>query len=205
MTDLYLARHAESTHGGRGVIKGHLDVPLSERGIQQAELVAERLATDDIAAIYSSTLIRSLQTAEIIAEPHGLTPETVSDFRERCFGDAEGEAVEQIKRELEAAEVQWNEWCPNGGETRKDVVERGRPALESVCEDWPDETIVVVAHGGFNCGIIADVLCGQPRFGYRIAQDHTCLNHLSFDPDEGNWHIHTINDTAHRELLLGGD
>src|SRR5438270_971564 len=71
---LVLARHAQSTWNGLGKIQGQLDPPLSERGREQAERLAERLAGRRWAGLYSSTLTRTVETAAPI------TARLVPDF-----------------------------------------------------------------------------------------------------------------------------
>ena len=69
---LYFIRHGESTHNAEGRIQGHSDAPLSSLGRQQSEAAAKALASIAFDAIYSSPLRRALETAQIIAAPHGL-------------------------------------------------------------------------------------------------------------------------------------
>ena len=64
---LWLVRHGESTWNALGLVQGWADPPLSEVGEWQAEQVAQRLAGVELAAVYSSTLQRAFQTAQIIA------------------------------------------------------------------------------------------------------------------------------------------
>ena len=72
-TILLLIRHGESTWNREGRVQGWLDPPLSERGSQQAELLAERLRDQPLDALYSSPQQRAHATAQAIADLKGLS------------------------------------------------------------------------------------------------------------------------------------
>ncbi len=86
---LILVRHGETALNAARVLQP-ADTPLSERGLRQAEAVAERLATLGIAGILSSDLPRTLQTAQALARRTGLAVETTELLRERDYGDLRG-------------------------------------------------------------------------------------------------------------------
>ncbi len=67
VTRLYLIRHGQSAGNAEGRFGGHSATPLSPLGLQQAELTAQLLAKEKISAIYSSDLLRAMQTAEPLA------------------------------------------------------------------------------------------------------------------------------------------
>ena len=84
MTTLFVARHGETLDNAAQRWQGWRDSPLSARGIAQAQALARRLASEPLAAIYSSDLGRALQTAHIVATPHGLAPCPEPALRERA-------------------------------------------------------------------------------------------------------------------------
>src|SRR5215472_13058737 len=71
---LLLVRHGESTWNAGGRIQGQLDPPLTERGLAQAQEVAERFAGHRLAGLYSSDLVRAMGTAEPIGAAVGMEP-----------------------------------------------------------------------------------------------------------------------------------
>src|SRR4051812_12433986 len=97
--ELLLVRHGESAAAIEGVpfplVDGQGDPPLHEEGRIQAEKVGERLAREPIAAIYVSTLQRTVETAAPLAARLGLTPRVEPDIREVHLGDWEGGALRQ--------------------------------------------------------------------------------------------------------------
>ena len=71
-TKLFLIRHGQSAGNAEGRFGGHSATPLSELGQEQARLTAKALAKESIGAIYSSDLLRAVQTAEPLAKMLGL-------------------------------------------------------------------------------------------------------------------------------------
>ena len=93
-TTVLLVRHGESApaHPDRPfpLHDGHGDPPLDPVGVRQAELLAQRLATEPIAAIYVTTLQRTHETAAPLAKRLGISPSVVADLREVYLGEWEG-------------------------------------------------------------------------------------------------------------------
>ena len=98
LTTVWLVRHG-LPDAVDGRCYGRYDVPLSPKGILQAENVARGLAKESMAHIYSSGLRRALDTARIIAEPHGLTVQTMDELAEIDFGHFDGLTYEEIEKQ----------------------------------------------------------------------------------------------------------
>ena len=83
---LYLIRHGATqlTEGNR--FSGAVGVELSDEGRTQVRRLAARLANDPIRAVYCSPLSRAVQTADILARPHGLVPVHRDGLREISHG-----------------------------------------------------------------------------------------------------------------------
>jgi broad specificity phosphatase PhoE len=136
MTTLLLVRHGETDWNAEGKLQGHSDRPLNEYGRRQAKELAERLAGEDIAAIYASDLARARETAEIVGERLGLPVVIDSDLREKNWGTWEGlTSDERLHVEFE-------------GETSEEHRERVLRAVRRIAERHPDQRVVVVTHGG---------------------------------------------------------
>ncbi len=94
---VYLMRHGEVTNGGEKRYNGHIDVDITEKGVEQMHHLAGLLAGKPVAAVYSSDLIRSVRGAEIIAKSLGLTSTPLRSLRERSVGVWEGLTAGEIK------------------------------------------------------------------------------------------------------------
>jgi alpha-ribazole phosphatase len=148
---LLLVSHAETDWNVQSRLQGHTDVPINDRGRRQATLLRGRLAHEPIEAIIASDLARARQTAEIIAEPHGLSVQTDARLREMCFGDWEGFTYDEIDAKYPAELARWQQAAgdpgPPGGERLSDLAARLRDFLDEVTTR-PESVILLTAHRG---------------------------------------------------------
>ncbi|MCR8723898.1 histidine phosphatase family protein [Frigidibacter sp. ROC022] len=87
-------RHGESEANRSGLIAGSLDVPLTDRGRDQARSAAPALAGEGITRILASPMARAHETAEIVARELGLPVEPLPGIEERGFGQLEGRPLD---------------------------------------------------------------------------------------------------------------
>ena len=87
---LYVARHGETQWNAENKICGRTDIPLNERGMEQAKLLAERMANEKVDLIIASTMIRARQTAAAVSDKMCIPVLTDSRFIEQNFGIYEG-------------------------------------------------------------------------------------------------------------------
>jgi probable phosphoglycerate mutase len=143
-TTILLARHGETDWNAARRVQGHTDVPLNERGREQARALAEELADEPLEAVYASDLLRAHETARIVAERKGLHVTVLPELRERNFGTWEGLTdVEVFERFPQARTGTWGD-----AETREELSHRILAALRRIAERHPDGRVLVVAHGG---------------------------------------------------------
>jgi probable phosphoglycerate mutase len=147
---IWLARHGETAANAEGRVQGSLDMPLNERGREQARALAEEAADLGLRAVYSSQLDRARETAAIVAGRLGL--EAVVD--ERLAESRRGSWEGRLLRELEIEEPDaWAAWHRGeagfrfpGGESLAEHVTRVGAALDDI-ERGPLPALVV-CHGG---------------------------------------------------------
>src|SRR5881275_1977679 len=89
-TRLYLVRHGATQLTAEDRFSGSVGVDLSDEGRRQAACLADRLADERMSAVYASPLSRTLETAAIVAAPHGLTPVPRDGLRQISHGRWEG-------------------------------------------------------------------------------------------------------------------
>jgi probable phosphoglycerate mutase len=148
VTTLHFIRHGETDWNVERRIQGHTDVPLSERGQEQARELAGRLGGSAIGAIWSSDLRRALETATPLAERLGLELHVSEALRERNFGDDEGKVDEEVwPRHPRDHWLDPDTAHPNG-ESRREVWNRVAGFLDGILDDPPAEEIALVTHGG---------------------------------------------------------
>ena len=186
-TKIYLIRHGETEGADARRYKGHIDVPLSENGIEQVRRLSQYLSRNPesgtrnpVQAVYTSTLSRAVKSAEIIAEPYGLKPVVVEDLKERGFGVWEGMSFDEIKEQYPDAFTAWAEnplkFSPMEGESTLDVKDRALRVFNEITEKHNGDSIAIVAHGGINRVILCELLGIPLENIFRIEQDFAALN-----------------------------
>lgn len=152
VTRVILIRHGETTWNRATRIQGHTDIPLSALGLAQAERLAQALADEPLAAIYSSDLSRARQTAEAIGRARNLTIHLDTDLRERAFGRFEGLSWEEIDQGYPEDAARWRKREPDfavgGGESLTGFSARCVAAARRAAAAHPGQSIALIAHGG---------------------------------------------------------
>lgn len=144
-TVIYLVRHGETVDNAQQIMQGQTHGCLNEKGREQARMVAERLAGEAFDAVVASDLRRAVQTAEIIAAPHGLSVVTTPLLRERDWGGFTGRFIPDLRNEL---------W-PDDIETEEALLTRARTFLMYMTATYPGKRVVAVGHGIFNKAVLA--------------------------------------------------
>lgn len=152
MVSLNLIRHGKTLWNLDRRIQGREDIPLAERGKIQVASWCSSLEKISLDLVLSSPMIRATQTAEIIGQRLGLGVIINENLREQDFGLWEGKRMTDIRRVtpglLEHQErLGWN-FCPPGGETRKEVLVRSLGALEKEAEELKGLNVLVITHSG---------------------------------------------------------
>ena len=198
-TRICFVRHGESAWNRSHRYTGQEDVPLSELGYEQAARVAIRLRDEPLAAIYSSPLARTMETARPTAERHGLRLQEESAFAEIHHGQWQGlttsEVAEQFSNQLQMWRDEPHLVVMPGGESLEDVRRRAIPAFREIVASHADETIALFSHDAVQRVVLLDSL-GIPfdRFWeWRI--ENASVTVLEYDGT--SFELALLNDTAH--------
>jgi probable phosphoglycerate mutase len=181
------------------LVGGHGDPPLAPEGVEQAKRAAQRLVDtgERIAAVYVTTLQRTVQTAAPLVEQLGLTPIVEADLREVFLGDweggefrrrvADGDPIAQLMY----VEERWD--VIPGGEPAHQFRNRVQRGIERIAAAHPDELVVAVVHGGV-IGEIMNIATGSKGFAFTGA-DNASITHIVVTADR--WVVRCWNDTSH--------
>lgn len=209
MTRLVLVRHGEAQSFVDGVIGGHEGCTgLSDLGRRQAAALRDRLATtgelSDTTALYTSTLRRAIETAEVVAPALG-TAQRAEPSCELCELHVDAELDGRPFRDFEDD----YEWPPTsnpfepwtaGAEPWAEFVLRVGRELDRLARSHRDETFVVVCHGGVIAAaltVFAELPLRQP---FRLHIENTSLTEWRLRPDlrgVERWTLMRFNDAAH--------
>ena len=160
---IYLARHGQTDWNLEGRTQGGTDIPLNATGRQQAQQLKTRLTGVPLDAVYSSTLRRSSDTAEIV---RGQTPLTrLPGLGERRFGKFEGRLTSDPESGPELQRRQWSPDDPlDGGESLNALRERVSAAIDTIRKEHASGSILIVGHAYTNRMILSVI------FGLTIEQ-----------------------------------
>ncbi|HET6445105.1 MAG TPA: MSMEG_4193 family putative phosphomutase [candidate division Zixibacteria bacterium] len=149
MSQILLVRHGQNEWVSKNRLAGWTPaVHLNDQGKNEVILLAERLAHLPIRAIYSSPLERCLETADPIAESHGLETIELEAVGEVRYGKWEGKKIKKLakKRSWYAVQHYPSRFQFPGGETMRQVQQRAVNAIENLCKRHSEEMIVIVSH-----------------------------------------------------------
>ncbi len=154
MLRLLLVRHGESIWNEEDRIQGQQDVPLSERGRQQAIVLGKWLKGVPIDACYASPLSRAMETAQLMLEAMAqkVLVRPLPALMERAFGEWEGKQVSEVKERYPNEFAQWVAQhyapAPPGGESLSEFLSRVEQGLMEIVRNVPNGTVLMVGHSG---------------------------------------------------------
>ncbi|MEA4847552.1 MAG: alpha-ribazole phosphatase [Clostridiaceae bacterium] len=188
-TEIYLIRHGETEMNIKGVYYGWTDCGLSEKGIMQAEDLADILSDVCFDAVISSSLSRAVETATIVS---GYDPDDIikdDRLRELNFGDWEGIHYSELKEKHKEAWEKWgSDWKntpPPGGESFFEIYIRVKSSIEDILKEYKGKRVLIVSHHG-TMRIIPMVLLGLTEEAY-----------WSFTAEQGRYSHYDIDEKGH--------
>jgi len=205
MTRLYLVRHGETEWNRFSKVQGRTDTELSEEGIKQAQLLAGRLARENIDIIYSSSLKRALRTAEIVAGYKSCKVVESDKYHEICLGPWEGMTINEIKEKYTEHFRVYREDPANfnlpGAETFMDLTERTYNAISDIVNRHKGSNILVVSHGTAIKAAIIRIL-GIDIINYsKFRVDNVSISIIDFMEDNPEKPVvQCLNDTGHLNI-----
>lgn len=200
-TRVYLVRHGTTVLTDEDRFAGETDVALSEIGRRDVHALGTRLEEQPIAAFYASPLQRALETARLVAQPHGMTVVPRPEFREMSHGRWETKTRAEVQKLYPDEYARWEadpfSFAPERGETGLAVTARALPALIEIVAAHPRESVLIVSHKA-TIRLLVSALLGLDARTYRdrLDQSPACLNILDF-ASSSRARLTLFNDTSH--------
>ncbi len=196
-TILLLIRHGQTDYNANGRWQGHLDIPLNDVGLRQAQALAQRLADWPVCALYSSDLLRARMTAVPLAEAWGLTPVYDPVWRERHVGIFEGRASDELRVEYPDVFAKMRQGVIEipEGEVHGVLQARLAGAYHGLLAAHRDEMVAVVSHGGALNALVSYVLELPHQYGRLSFHGNTGLTIIRVN--EHSPRLVMLNDTRH--------
>lgn len=171
---LHFLRHGQTTLSREDNFCGSgLDPELTPEGLEMAEAFATAYRKKEWTAIFTSSLRRTITTAQPICDALGLSMQSRAELNEIAYGEWEGLSKERVERQYHDDYISWladPAWhAPTGGELAVTVAQRGLPVVQEIRERFDDGDILVVSHKA----TIRIILCSLMgidvgRFRYRL-------------------------------------
>src|SRR4051812_20643064 len=198
---IFLVRHGATVLTAEDRFAGATDVELSDDGREQVRRLGERLAKEKIVAVYASPLGRTVETAQILAKPHGLEVQTRDGLREISHGRWEQMTRKEVEKAFPEEAAAWEKdpytFAPAGGESGLAVTARGLPGLMgNVWGNGADDGLIV-SHKTTLRLLLSSLLGFAPR-RYRdtLDQSPAALNIVDFK-NALSARLSLFNDTSH--------
>jgi broad specificity phosphatase PhoE len=203
-TRVFMVRHGATVLSGEDRFAGATDVALSDEGRKQTRRLAERLSREKIAAIFASPLGRTVETAQILAAPHGLEVQTRDGLREISHGRWEQLTRREVEERFPEEAAEWEKdpytFAPEGGESGLAVTARALPVLIELVREHCDETILVVSHKATIRLLLSSLLGFDPRrYRDNLDQKPAALNIVDFRGTT-RARLTLFNDTSHYDV-----
>ena len=183
---LYIIRHGETDWNVRHLVQGQSDIPLNKNGEWQAKEMGKKLRHIHFAAAFSSDLLRTKKTAELIMIEKKIVIQTTKVLRERNYGRLEGKSWLTDSQELKSlwektytlTDEQRKKYRLERVENNEDLMSRFIPFIRELAVAYPRKNVLIVTHGGLM---------------------RTFMNHLGFMIESGS-----IKNTAYIKLVSDG-
>ncbi|NNE69908.1 MAG: histidine phosphatase family protein [Rhodothermales bacterium] len=201
---LYMARHGQTEYNRQRRMQGRsVDASLNETGLRQGAALAARMEGEALDAVYCSTLARARETAELLAEPHGIKPVLLPDLAEMAWGTLEGTPIDDHLEYLQNLGSRWRAGQfgdrVGGAESILDVERRARSVFSYLGATHADgERIFVVTHGRFMRVLLSIIV---PGASLKDMDEFPHSNTGVYRAERlgGVWSVTVRNDTKHLE------
>ena len=202
---ILLVRHGETDWNLTGRFQGRSDVPLNQKGVEQANALASALREESLAAIYSSPLVRAKETARLIKVFHPSAPLYEDEgLVEMDLGEFEG--IEGPRWAEKHADFR-KAWRDNpasvtmpGGESLKEVQARAVAALERITQSYPLGSTLLICSHNF---VILTILCHAleiPLDRFRELKQGTAALNILYVQGK-RFQAEVVNDRSHLPQL----
>lgn len=203
-TRILLVRHGETDWNAQERIQGRHDIPLNQRGLDQARKLGERLRSETIAGVYTSPQQRAVATAQAIASHHPTVPLVhLPQLAEFSFGPYDGMRIPDFKSKLDWNRIDDEEYRLSiGAEPKGPTREWIQNHLSEIFLGHRGETILLSTHGAKKKFLLETLLNeADKEASIRAQHPNNCsLTILHWHPQEGV-SLELYNDTSHLDML----
>lgn len=196
---IFIARHGQTDYNMRGLLQGRgIDAPLNETGFKQADQLSSYLNGYGADALFSSSLIRTWQTAEPLRKAKNLDIVRDTNLDEMDFGDFEGKPYLDAAKELDDIQKFWKRGELDvpvpGGESPRQVFDRANSAFHDIVDNFTGTSLMMVLHGRLIRILVSEWLGMGLKNMHKIEHQNAAINQLVYD---GSFRAIYLNKTDH--------
>lgn len=200
MKHIYVIRHGETEFNKANKMQGRgINASLNEKGRQQAKSVSSFLKEKPITKILTSSLKRSIESAQPLCKQFNVEAEKHADLDEMDFGVLEGRPFQEVKENLRYLHEQWSsgnlDIAPEKGESPIQVFERAEAKVNEILDTSDDEHIIFVLHGRLMRILLSEFLGLGLKNMHEIEHQNGAINYLIWD--EKKFKAIELNIIAH--------
>ncbi|HET9029808.1 MAG TPA: histidine phosphatase family protein [Candidatus Aquilonibacter sp.] len=199
--EITFVRHGQTEWNATRRYQGRSDIPLSDEGRAQAQALARALAPARFDAVFASDLQRAVETATIIAAPHGLAVQRDARIREFDFGAWEGltwnEIVARWPEFRDQGATAAKLYQPQGGERFEDVCDRVASFLDDL-RATRYEDVLAVTHAGVLHAVLevlGSAIEDRPGDGLSVSFSQASVTRIAMNGEQAR--LITLNDVSH--------
>ncbi|MDZ7715824.1 MAG: histidine phosphatase family protein [Balneolaceae bacterium] len=203
-TRIFIARHGETEYNRLNQMQGRgINKPLNKNGRMQAKAIADFLGSESIDHIFSSSLMRSMETAEIIAWSYRKEYKYYPELDEMDFGYLEGHSAEEIQSDLDEIHAKWSsgkvDFAPKDGESPVEVSNRILSRTSKIIEEHGGSNILFILHGRSIRILLSEWLGYGLENMHKVTHSNGALYHL--EHTAGQFEPVYLHETEHLDDL----
>lgn len=204
-TRVVLIRHGHVEGINPPRFRGQTDLPLTNRGVRQAEMTRDLLAyLPHPAAAYASPLSRCMTTAAIVVQPLSLTVAPLPSFLDINYGDWQGRSYQEVEQADPEGLARWFD-APHlavipGGETLLQLAARVAETMHNIVARHRGETVLLVGHDSVNRVLLLLALDLPLSRLWHLRQDPCAINLVTHHDGDG-WRVLSVNEASHLQSL----
>lgn len=191
--NIYFLRHGQTEENSKRTYYGSLDVQLNENGIAQAEKAGEIFKNIEFNKVFISEKVRTFQTAQIALKDRDVQLIKDKRINEIDFGKFEGKTYDELCKlypeKVKLWQENWEEFCPNEGESYKIFYKRVKEFMEDI-KELQEENILIVTHGGVIRAVYSYILDENMSFYWKFASRNGDISIIKYE--YGNFFIDSI-------------
>lgn len=179
---LIIARHGQTYANVNGIIQGWTNTDLTEKGVKETKILAEKISSIKPKKIYCSDLERAKKTSEIYNKKFNAKIKATKKAREIFFGEWEGKKIIELEKTPEWQEYQKNRYSfnfPKGESFKKVKEKRAKKFLEKIMPK-NNETVMFIGHYGFNICLLGELFKKQKNQIFEIKMPNNLLYIIDF-------------------------